>query len=792
MPLSLLHPGLFAFGLACVSIPIILHLLKRKRRPIPWGAMRFLEQAYRKRRRILTIEQLILLTLRCLLMLFIALGVGSLMLGSGLGGSAPTTMVIVLDQSIGSALVHDGVSDLQRNKALALRAMDELDELRGDQVMLITSAAPATGVVVPETTDLNAVRTIIEGIEAMDSGIDFEGAFGLAEQIGRDPERETRHVLVVATSSRGFESINQVSQSSQAIQSNQTNLGGANGAGGLSAGGLSNVFGSIIVAEPSGVDVENIGIVGATTTRSLVTSSGLSLPMGVRVDLLRSGETGSGSDGTASGTQAEQTSTIEVVDHLGNKVGQRRVRWSSGQTSLSAVVAIDSSLVEATNARTAFLGIRIDDDANELDNMRLIALPTRSSIRVGVVDRSSSQSFRPNTQSGSGESVRSISASRWVRAALAPTDGFGITIVDIDAARASSMLTPRLDAIVVVSPAALDGGAWDRIEQLNQSGTLLIVAPDAGSSSLGWIERVSSLSDGMVSVGSVLNEHASARSLIPAQSIEQTSLLAGMAGEFESLASAVSISRNLRLETATSNTQTSKLALIDDGSSLGLQSMARSDKGMIVVFSVAFDLEWSNLPARPIFVPMMQEIVRQGVGFGSSVPTIDAGDRFVRQAWTSSVQRVLLPELNRASRAESAGSIRDPEGTRASGIIAELDSQGATRAFTVINPDGRGGVSDVTDQETIEAFLEDRVGSDELVWANESMVSGNNPEDTANEQAGSARAGGLLSSESSGLSVSLWMLTIAGIIAGVEFVLARLFTVRLEHGPIRQGKGGRA
>ena len=91
MPFTLLHPGLFALGIACVSIPIILHLLKRKRRPIPWGAMRFLEQAYRKRRRILTIEQLILLVLRCVLLALIAMGVGSLMLGSGLQGSIPTT-----------------------------------------------------------------------------------------------------------------------------------------------------------------------------------------------------------------------------------------------------------------------------------------------------------------------------------------------------------------------------------------------------------------------------------------------------------------------------------------------------------------------------------------------------------------------------------------------------------------------------------------------------------------------------------------------------------------------------
>ena len=85
MPFSFLHPLLFAIGAACVSIPIIIHLLKRRRRVVSWGAMRFLEEAYRKRRRIITLEQLVLLSLRCLLILFIALGVGSIVLGRGAG-----------------------------------------------------------------------------------------------------------------------------------------------------------------------------------------------------------------------------------------------------------------------------------------------------------------------------------------------------------------------------------------------------------------------------------------------------------------------------------------------------------------------------------------------------------------------------------------------------------------------------------------------------------------------------------------------------------------------------------
>src|SRR5664279_5274093 len=61
-------------GLVAVSIPIIIHLLnRRKARLVDWGAMRFLlaSLAYRNRR--IMIEEIILLAVRCLLLAVLAL-----------------------------------------------------------------------------------------------------------------------------------------------------------------------------------------------------------------------------------------------------------------------------------------------------------------------------------------------------------------------------------------------------------------------------------------------------------------------------------------------------------------------------------------------------------------------------------------------------------------------------------------------------------------------------------------------------------------------------------------------
>ncbi len=70
-----LNPWLLA-GLACVSIPIIIHLVRQQAaKPIEWGAMRFLFDTVALRRRKMEWEDLLLMAARCLLLCLAALAV---------------------------------------------------------------------------------------------------------------------------------------------------------------------------------------------------------------------------------------------------------------------------------------------------------------------------------------------------------------------------------------------------------------------------------------------------------------------------------------------------------------------------------------------------------------------------------------------------------------------------------------------------------------------------------------------------------------------------------------------
>src|SRR5947209_16890288 len=121
-------------GLAAVSIPIIIHLLNRRRfKTVRWAAMEYLLQAMRKNRRRLKFEQWVLLAVRCLLIFLMGLALarpvgcdGSAL--AGLGGQRTALHVFVIDNSYSMAYEPGGRPDakthLDQAKLMAERVSD--------------------------------------------------------------------------------------------------------------------------------------------------------------------------------------------------------------------------------------------------------------------------------------------------------------------------------------------------------------------------------------------------------------------------------------------------------------------------------------------------------------------------------------------------------------------------------------------------------------------------------------------------------------------------------------------
>lgn len=200
---------LFALaGLGLVSVPILIHLLNRRRyKVVNWAAMNFLLAAMKKNRRRLQFEQWLLLATRCAVLGLLGIALarplacsgGGMLSGGAVGRNG--LCVIVLDNSHSmsyEAPRGGGVrTHLDQAKLLARQTVERLST-GGEAVAIVSAARPAT-VVLPPTYDLSAAVAAIERVEPTFAGTDLPGALRGALEIGRENARLPFRQLVILT-----------------------------------------------------------------------------------------------------------------------------------------------------------------------------------------------------------------------------------------------------------------------------------------------------------------------------------------------------------------------------------------------------------------------------------------------------------------------------------------------------------------------------------------------------------------------------------------------------------------
>ena len=130
---------LMLWGLAAGGIPILIHLLHRRRfQTVPWAAMRFLIAATKKQSRRLKLEQLLLLIVRTLIVLFIALALSrptAETLGEYFQSAGPRHRIIVIDATLSMGYAPNGRTRFDRAKDLARQIVSSAK--KGDAMNLV-------------------------------------------------------------------------------------------------------------------------------------------------------------------------------------------------------------------------------------------------------------------------------------------------------------------------------------------------------------------------------------------------------------------------------------------------------------------------------------------------------------------------------------------------------------------------------------------------------------------------------------------------------------------------------
>jgi len=194
------NPALLA-GTAAGSIPIIIHLLNRQHfKKVVWAAMHWLWASYKKSRRRIQLEQLILLLIRVLVLVLLACALARPVLEEGaslLAGRFAVHRVIVLDNSYSTGQFVGGRPLFEKAKQLAYDLAERL-ALSDDVDVLLANSSGEEAI----GTSNAARQDVLNQIKAAalsDGGTDLPRAVAAACRVLNESKSKFRREIIVIT-----------------------------------------------------------------------------------------------------------------------------------------------------------------------------------------------------------------------------------------------------------------------------------------------------------------------------------------------------------------------------------------------------------------------------------------------------------------------------------------------------------------------------------------------------------------------------------------------------------------
>jgi hypothetical protein len=172
------------YGLAAASIPVIIHLLnRRKYREVPWAAMRFLLAAIRKNRRRIRIEQWILLAVRTLIILLVVAAMAKPFLeafGIVIAGQR-VHRVLVLDASLSMGYTSGGTSRFEQARTIAASLVKS--SRQGDAISVILMGEPPRVAIGDPSPNLGEVEKEIGELVLTHGASDLSATFEAVDRV---------------------------------------------------------------------------------------------------------------------------------------------------------------------------------------------------------------------------------------------------------------------------------------------------------------------------------------------------------------------------------------------------------------------------------------------------------------------------------------------------------------------------------------------------------------------------------------------------------------------------------
>jgi Aerotolerance regulator N-terminal len=581
-----LQPLLLA-GAAAASVPLIVHLLQRRKlRRVQWGAMRFLQDVLARRRRRLLLEELLLLALRMLILGVIAAAMARpawrSKVAEGAERQGGVAAVLLVDDGLSSAAGRAQPA-LEAVKRLGAAYIDSLAP--GDEVSVIPLSSLGGPAPADPDFDLDGVRRRIAALQPSHAATDVPALLDAGmEQLKRHINPSAELVVLTDGRSDGWRRGDRARWERQRQR--------LRGSADASAGSRRRPRVVVLAAEPE--PAPNVSVDDVSMDRTLVTAGRAA---GVRV---RVGNHGDAATAVAVKLAVNGAPAGEAKLEIGPR--------ASGETLFTqtfpaaGAYAVEASLVG-------------NHDALPGDDARAAAVEVEPPLPVLLVDGNGGAGY----SSGLG----------FLQTALDPEgDGSGpFRVSRITAAQWTPAMLASNRVVVVADVRALEPSLTDALERFVLAGGGLLVGlgpnSDPGFLNTHWGREGEGLLPCPVTAAA-----SPAQPALPSAPGGAHPLYAGFGARQDEAWKEARVRRYFQLSPARSSLPDFEPLLnLDNGDVLLAER--RRGLGLCALWTSSLNADWNELPAQAAYVALMRSLVGRLGSYVVPSRNIVAGGRLV-------------------------------------------------------------------------------------------------------------------------------------------------------------------
>jgi hypothetical protein len=563
------------WGMALAAIPIVIHLLFRRRfRRVDWAPMHYLKLSIQRNRRRVRLEQLLLLMLRTLLILLLFFFVARPVmhaagLGRWLGGRSRTSQILVIDDSLSMGYREGGRSAFDRAKELAAGLLDEIGPK--DRFTLMLASQPKQPLLREvELASHDEAAQLIANLQPTDVFVSWEPVVQAIDELLTSGSYPIRDVTLITDLRRAGwdETVSPIGSrwSSQQIEMRIFDAGSENAA-------------NVTLTELK--QVERLAMIGGAVSFEATIHNA----------------------GQRELTGASATWTVD-----GKPTLVQLPTIAAGETSR---VELAATFQEAGAHRVE---LTLPEDALPADNRRMALCHVREHVNISLVDG------EPSSEPLSGE-VDFLALALAIGAS--DTDAYHVQVVtDSEWATLPALET---DLIVLANLGSLTPDQVQRLERQVTSGTGLMIFPGEQVDAASYAQLLYRDGEGLL---------PAAPETVAEEEFSGLVLEGGAPGPLDALKQLspavlerIKVRRHLQVRVAEQeHPEVRVLARWNNADSSPAVLEKQCGRGHVLLWTLTADKAWSDWPTEPSYVLGMREACAALVRSDQGARELTAGD----------------------------------------------------------------------------------------------------------------------------------------------------------------------